>query len=108
MRSMAYCVHSALIDVIAMGGNMKMQITYKEIFILLVVSLMSLLANLPENMESNLIDRKLLLSALIAVTVIAMFRYLQILLLIVIFILAIGANLPAEAAQALGVSQAAL
>jgi len=48
------------------------------------------------------------LTTLIAVVVVAMFRYLQVLLLIVICILAIGANLPEEMAASLGISKLAL
>lgn len=83
------------------------QFKTSEIAILMVVALMGVLANLPET-YGRWIDRKLLLASLIAVVVIAMFRYLQLLLLMIIVILAIGANLPADMAQALGISQLAL
>lgn len=79
-----------------------------EIVILLAVSLMGLLANLPESAGGSMVDRRLVLGTLIAVVVIAMFRYLQLLLLTAIVILAVGANLPAEMAEALGISQLAL
>jgi hypothetical protein len=90
------------------GGSMKVQVTKRELFALLVVTLMSVVANLPANFASGLIDRRLLLSALVAVVVIAMFRYLQLLLLLIISILAFGVNLPKQIAQDLGISQAAL
>ncbi len=86
----------------------EIQFKGSEIVILVVVSLMGFLANLPETYGGRLIDRKLILASLIAVVVIAMFRYLQMLLLMVIVILSIGANLPADMAQALGISQLAL
>ncbi len=87
---------------------MKAQFKNKEILVLLAVSLMSFLANLPESWGAHFIDRKLLLAALIAVVTISLFRYLKVLLLVSISVLTIGANLPAEMAQALGISQAAL
>ena len=93
-----------------MGGMMKLklQFTKRELVVLVAVTLMSLLANLPEGYGSSLINRQMLLSSLLAVVVIAMFRYLQYLVLLVISILAIGANLPRELAEDLGVSQTAL
>ena len=86
-----------------------MNINYRELAMLLFVSFMSFIANLPDNvLRTDLIDRKLVLATLIAVVVIALFRYLQILMLIVICILAVGANLPADMAASLGISQLAL
>ena len=87
---------------------MKLKFTKKELVVLVAVSAMSLLANLPEGYAGGLINRKLLLGSLITVVVIAMFRYLQLLVLAVISILAIGANLPQELADDIGVSQTAL
>ncbi len=87
---------------------MKIQIKSSEVLILIAASVMSFLANLPDNILGNLVDRKMLLSTLTAMVVVAMFRYLQMLLLLTISILSIGANLPAELAAALGVSQLAL
>jgi len=69
---------------------------------------MSFLANIPDSILGNLVDRKILLVALAAMIVVAMFRYLQMLLLLTISILAVGANLPAEMAAMLGISQLAL
>lgn len=87
---------------------MKIEIRPSELLILIAASVMSLIANLPESYVSNVIDRKMLLSTLTAMIVVAMFRYLQVMLLLAISILAIGANLPAELASRLGVSQVAL
>lgn len=87
---------------------MKVQIKFSEIAILLVVSLMSFAANLPDSFLGNMLDRRVLLATLTAFVVIAMFRYLRMVLVVAIFILAIGANLPAELAFALGISQLAL
>src|SRR5271169_1944279 len=86
---------------------MKFKFKSSEVMILLAVSVMSLLANLPDSVL-GLVDRRWLLGTLAALVVIALFRYLQVFLLIVITILAIGANLPAELAAELGISRLAL
>lgn len=106
LPSVIYCASGVWTPVV--GANMKAQFKNKEIIVLLAVSLMSLLANLPEGLGAHFIDRKLLLAALIGVVTISLFRYLKVLLLVAISILTIGANLPAEMALALGISQAAL
>lgn len=87
---------------------MKIQFKSSEVLILLAAAVMSFLANLPDSMLEDLVDRKMLLAALSALVVVAMFRYLQMLLLATISILAIGANLPTELAAALGISQLVL
>jgi Ankyrin repeats (many copies) len=86
----------------------KIQIKSSEVLILLAVSVMSLFANLPDSFVGNVIDRNTLLAALTVVVVVAMFRYLQMMLLLTISVLAIGANVPAELASELGISQLAL
>lgn len=83
---------------------MKLQFSKKELFILLAVTGMSVLANLPEGYGSALFNRKFLMATVVTVAVIAMFRYLQLLLLLIITILAVGANLPQELAEDLDVS----
>lgn len=87
---------------------MKVQIKFSEIAVLLVVSLMSFAANLPDSFLGNMLDRRVLLATLTAFVVVAMFRYLRMVLVVAISILAVGANLPAELASALGISQLAL
>lgn len=87
---------------------MKFQIESSEVLILLAASTMSFLANLPDSILGNLVDRKTLLIALTTLVVVAMIRYLQMVFLLAISILAIGANLPADIATALGVSQLTL
>lgn len=87
---------------------MKIQFKSNEVLILLAASVMSFLANLPDSILGDVIDREALLAALTALVVVAMFRYLQVLLLLTISILAVGANLPEGLASALGVSQTAL
>ena len=91
-----------------MGISVKIEFKSSEILLLLAASVMSLLANLPEDILGNLVDRRMLLAALTALVVVALFRYLQMFLLLTITILAIGANLPEELAAALGISQIAL
>jgi ankyrin repeat protein len=86
----------------------KIQFKASEVLILIAASVMSLLANLPDDILGKMIDKKLLLAGLIALVVIALFRYLQIYLLLTISVLAIGANLPDEMASALGVSRIAM
>lgn len=85
-----------------------MQIKSSEVLILLAASAMSFLANLPDSMLGNVVDKRVLLASLTVLVIVAMFRYLQILLLATISILAIGANLPAELASALGISKMAM
>lgn len=87
---------------------MKIQFKTSEVVILLVASLMSFLANMPDAWLGNVVDKKVILAALTVLVIVAMFRYLQFLLLATITILAIGANLPAELATSLGISQLAL
>jgi len=82
-----------------------MQFKSSEVLILLAAAVMSLLANLPDSMSGNMIDKQVLLIGLGGMIVVAMFRYLQVFLLLVITILAIGANLPAELASRFGISQ---
>jgi len=86
----------------------KIEINTKEILVLLAASVMSLLANLPDEIRGSVVDKRLLLAALIAMVIVALFRYVQVYLLLLISILAIGANLPTEMASALGISQFAM
>ena len=76
----------------------------REIFLLSIVTLISLVANLPHKMLADLVDQKLLLIVLAAVVVIALFYYLNLLLFLCVVALAVGANLPDQLADSLGVS----
>lgn len=76
----------------------------RQIFLLSVVTLISLVANLPDKMLADLVDQKLLLIVLATVIVIALFYYLNLLLFLCVVALAIGANLPDHMAETLGVS----
>ncbi len=87
---------------------MKVEIKSSELLVLIAASVMSFIANLPDSYLGNIIDKQALLGALVALVVVAMFRYLQLMLLLAISVLAIGANLPEGLASALGVSQTVL
>lgn len=82
----------------------KSQFKSNEIIILVLVSLMSLAANLPDSVIENHIDKKLLLLVLTGSVAIALFRYLRAMLFVAIAILALGANLPREFAESMGFS----
>lgn len=81
---------------------MKIHAKSSEIVILILVSLMSLAANLPDEAIGNLLDKKLLLLVLTTSVVIALFRYLRLVLFLAIVILAVGANIPQEFAASMG------
>lgn len=83
---------------------MKTKIKSSEIVILLLVSLMSLAANLPSQLVDNVLDKRLLLIVLTASVVIALFYYLRLMLFLAMVILAIGANLPQEFAVNMGIN----
>jgi hypothetical protein len=82
---------------------MRIQAKSSEIGLVLIVSLMSFGANLPEHVLSGIVDQKVLLMALIASVVTALFRYLRFMSFMTVSILAVGANLPAELAHKLGI-----
>lgn len=76
----------------------------KDFWLLAVVSLMSLGANLPEHLIGlSGVDRKALVVGLLMVVTIALVRYSKFALVLAIGILAIGANLPGEIASVLNI-----
>lgn len=83
---------------------MNVEIKISEVILLLVVVLLSLAANLPDQMLGEVIDRNWLLIALTAVIVISLFRYLRLLLFLTVVALAVGANLPDQLSVSLGIS----
>lgn len=85
-----------------------MHVKNSEVFILLIVALTALAANLPESATLHLVDRNMLLIALVATVIVALFRYLKLMLAITVSVLAIGANLPEQLANQLGISQVAM
>lgn len=87
---------------------MQFNIKSSEVWLLLVVSLMALAANLPDDMLGHTLDRNLLLIALAVTVFISLFRHLKLMLFIAVSILAIGANLPDQLATQLGISRTAL
>ena len=87
---------------------MQFNIKSSEVWLLLIVSLMALAANLPENMLGNTVDRNILLIILAVTVFISLFRYLKLMLFITVSILAIGANLPDQLATQIGISPAAM
>jgi class 3 adenylate cyclase len=86
-----------------------MQINFKsnDIWLLIIVALMALGANLPGEIVGNVVDRNLLLVALVVTVIISLFRYLKFMLFLTVSVLAIGANLPEQLATQLGLSQTA-
>lgn len=73
--------------------------TSKDIWLLLLVALMALAANLPEDIAATYsIEKKYLLMALTGVIAVSILRYLRFTLVLMTVILAVGANLPAELA----------
>jgi len=86
-----------------------MQINFKshDIWLLVIVSLMAFGANLPADVVGNVVDRNLLLAALVVTVFISLFRYLKFMLFLTVSVLAIGANLPEQLATQLHLSQTA-
>lgn len=87
---------------------MQVHAKSSEVAALLIVTLISFAANLPEHLLSHVVDRKLLLIVLTVSVVIVLFQHLRLMLFITIAVLAIGANLPEELASTLGISQLAM
>jgi len=83
---------------------MKLRLKSTEFYLLLLVCLASVAANLPKQLVSGIINQRLLLIVLAAVVVIALFRYLRLLLFLCVTTLAVGANLPDRLSEALGIS----
>lgn len=76
----------------------------KDYLLLAVVSLMSLGANLPDQIIGlSGVDRKVLVIGLLLVVTIALVRYSKFALVLSIVILAVGANLPQEIATTLNI-----
>lgn len=76
----------------------------KDVVLVLMVTIMSVAANLPEGTMTQLgINQTYLLLGLVAVVAVSLVRYLKFTLVLVIAILAVGANLPTDLAQEFGV-----
>lgn len=87
-----------------------MQISAKrnEMVLLSIISLISLVANLPTGSLSNIVDQRMLLATLGTAIVIALFHYLQLLLSTVMLVSSVGASLPPGLASAIGICPPAL
>lgn len=84
---------------------MKILAKPAEVAMLLLVVVLSLAANLTDYLGiGDIVSRKTLLIILTATIVIALFHYLRFMLFATIITLAIGANLPMELANNLGIS----
>lgn len=82
---------------------MKIEFKLKEVAMLAIVVLLSIAANLPESFIGQYVGKDILLSALAAVIIIALFRYLRWMLFLIVTVLAVGANLPEQIATAVNV-----
>lgn len=87
---------------------MQFNIKSSELWLLLVVSLMALGANLSDNILGYVVDRNLLVIALAVTVFLSLFRYLKFMLFLTVSVLAIGANLPDQLATQLGISRTAM
>ena len=72
-----------------------------DILLLVVVVLLTIAANLPE--EIAFVDRKVLLATLSIIVAISLVRYVRISLVLVTAVLVAGANLPKELAEQFGI-----
>jgi hypothetical protein len=82
---------------------MKLEMNLKDMAMLGIVVLLSVTANLPDSLIGQYVNRDILLTALAAVVIIALFRYLRWMLFLMVAVLAIGANLPEQMASVLNV-----
>ncbi len=82
---------------------MKIELKMNEVVMLFIVILLSLVANLPDSIVGEYINKDILLSVLAMVVIIALFRYLRWMLFLAVTILALGANLPEQLASVVNV-----
>lgn len=85
-----------------MAEKKQRSFRFIDVSVLGMVSLMAIGANLPESVQVNF-DRRFLLAGLIAIVVVSLVKYLKFTLVLVVVTLAIGANLPQQIADDLGV-----
>ncbi len=86
---------------------MQFNIKSNEVWLLVIVSLMALGANLPDTLLEHIVDRNVLLAILVVTVFISLFRYLKFMLFLTVSVLAIGANLPDQLATQFGISRTA-
>ena len=81
----------------------------REFTLLMLVSGMALIANLPERVLSMVdLDRSVIMAVLGVVVLIAVFLYVRMFFFLFYLLLAVGANLPEQWAEALNISQGPL
>ena len=74
-----------------------------DFFVITMVALMSIGANLPDTVSVAL-DKRYLMAGLIGIVAVSLVRYLKFTLVLVVAIMMIGANLPAKMAGELGIN----
>lgn len=87
---------------------MRISAKHNEMALLSIISLISLIANLPTGSLSNFVDQRMLLATLGTAVVIALFHYLQLLLSTVMLVSSVGASLQPGLASAIGICPPAL
>lgn len=81
----------------------------RDIWLLVLVILISIAANLPDKWAGPYtIDKKYLLIALTLVVAVSLIRYVRLTLILATVVLVVGANLPSDLAQKFGIHQLAL
>jgi hypothetical protein len=86
-----------------------LQESRRDWYLVAMVLLLSIGANLPEQLTENIyINRQFLIVALAVLIAVSLVRYLKFALLLVVVILALGANLPEEIADEFGVNKTLL
>lgn len=81
----------------------------KDWYLVALVLVLSVGANLPDDLTAEfLVNRQLLILALVGLVAVSLVRYLKFALLLVVVILTIGANLPEHIAREVGVDRTVL
>lgn len=84
--------------------NAKIKTRLSDGIIVLLVGIMSIAANLPDDFQAGL-DRRYLLAGLIGIIVVSLIKYLKFALVLVVAVLAAGANLPGQLAADLSIDK---
>lgn len=74
-----------------------------DIFMVAMVIVMSMAANLPDTYQVNF-DRRILLAALMGIVLVSLIKYLKFALILVVVVLSVGANLPEHMASEFNVN----
>lgn len=78
---------------------MKLEMKLQEIIMLVIVVVLSIASNLPDNMIGEYISREVMLGVLAMVVIIALFRYLRWMLFLMVTVMAVGANVHEQIAE---------